>query len=92
MATGSLGIVALTAPRAPKWPLVRGQPTRPHSAPATSMGELGRLRFGSAAHISLHDGAASQLRGRDPVITVSRQKGVVLQLKADEVQAQAESI
>jgi hypothetical protein len=44
-------------------------------------GELDRLLFGSDAYNSSYDGAASLLRGGNPVITISKQKGVVLKFK-----------
>jgi hypothetical protein len=72
------GRVALTAGVAPNTlscPISRHAPLGPRDID----GELDRLRFGSDAYITLYDGAASLLRGGNPVIT--KQKGVVLKSK-----------
>jgi len=70
------GIVALTAAVAPhslSCLVSRHAPLGPRDID----GGLDRLRFGSDAYISLYDGATNLLRGGNPVITISKQKGVV---------------
>jgi hypothetical protein len=74
------GIVALTAAVAPNsisCLISRHAPLGPRDID----GELDRLRCGPDTYVSLYGCAASVLRGGDPVITISKQKGVVLKFK-----------
>ena len=74
------GIVALTAAVAPNsfsCLVSRHAPLGPRNIDR----ELDRLRCGSDTYVSLYGCAASVLRGGDPVITISKQKGVVLKFK-----------
>jgi len=73
-------VVALTAAAGPNC-LSRLVSRHARLGPCNIDGELDRLRFGSKAHVSLHGYAASLLRGGNPVITVSKQKALVLPFK-----------